>query len=67
MINSPLNELMDKVDCRYTLVSVIAKRAREIVEDPGKAQDAGHKPVTAAVEDLLCDRLAVERQSESAK
>ncbi len=28
MIHAPLNKLMEKVDSRYTLVSVVAKAAR---------------------------------------
>ena len=65
MINAPLNKMMEKVDSRYTLVSVISQRAREIVENPEKASDASDKPVTAAVDDLLSDRIVYERMSDS--
>ena len=65
MINAPLNKMMEKVDSRYTLVSVISQRAREIVENPEKAADASDKPVTAAVDDLLHDRLVYERQPDT--
>ncbi len=60
MINPPLNEMMQRVDCRYSLVTVVAKRARQIVEHPDLAADAADKPVSAAVDDLLSDRLAYE-------
>ena len=60
MINPPLNEMMQRVDCRYSLVTVEAKRARQIVEHPDLAADAADKPVSAAVDDLLSDRLAYE-------
>ncbi len=65
MIHAPLNKLMEKVDSRYTLVSVVASRAREIVEHPDKSADVEFKPVTAAVDDLLEGRILYERQEES--
>ncbi|MGI6150731.1 MAG: DNA-directed RNA polymerase subunit omega [Christensenellales bacterium] len=62
MIHAPLNKLMERVDSRYTLVSVVATRAREIVEHPQKSPDAQAKPVTAAMDDLLGGRIFYERQ-----
>ena len=64
MIHAPLDKMMEKVDSRYTLVSVVAQRAREIVEHPDRASDASDKPVTAAVDDLLNDRIQYERAEE---
>lgn len=64
MINLPLDKLMEKVDSRYTMVSVIAARAREIVEHPDTSCDAEAKPVTAAAYDLLEGRLTYERSDE---
>ena len=55
---------MERVDSRYTLVSVVAARAREIVEHPEKSPDAQSKPVTAAMEDLLEGRITYERQDD---
>ena len=46
-------------DC-YSFVVAVAKRARQIVEHPDLAADAADKPVSAAVDDLLSDRLAYE-------
>ena len=67
MIEPPLNKIMQKVDCRYTLVTVVAKRARQIVERPEDAYDALVKPVSSAVDDLYCDRLEVTRMAEGIK
>ena len=64
MINLPLDKLMEKVDSRYTMVSVIAARAREIVEHPDTSCDAEAKTVTAAAYDLLEGRLTYERSDE---
>lgn len=61
MIKPPLNELMAKADCRYTLVCTVSKRARQIVDDPSKAMDASMKPVSAAVDDLMNGRIAYSR------
>ena len=47
MINLPLDELLEKVDSRYTLVSVIAARAgdrgtpRKLLRRRGQARDGG--------------------------
>lgn len=67
MIDPPLNKIMKKVDCRYTLVSVVAKRARQIVERPEDAFDAAFKPVSAAVDDLYHDRLEFNRITDGIK
>ncbi|MGI6192650.1 MAG: DNA-directed RNA polymerase subunit omega [Christensenellales bacterium] len=64
MIHAPLNKLMERVDSRYTLVSVVSSRAREIVEHPDKSPDALSKPVTAAMDDLLEGRISYERQDD---
>ena len=31
IIDPPINELLDKVECRYSLVVVVSKRARQLV------------------------------------
>jgi len=64
MIHAPLDKMMEKVDSRYTLVSVVSLRAREIVEHPDRASDASDKPVTAAVDDLLEGRIQYDRAEE---
>ena len=57
MIDPALDEIMEKVDCRYSLVAVVSKRARQIVDDPTKAADIDVKPVSSAVDDLMCGRI----------
>ncbi len=54
MIDPPLKDLLAKVDCRYTLVSVISKRARQIVDEQNMMGETGDiKPVARAVDDLM--------------
>jgi DNA-directed RNA polymerase subunit omega len=60
MINPSLDELMQKVDCKYTLVVFAAKRAREILSgEPscGKSR----KPVTAALEEIAQGKITYQR------
>lgn len=57
MIQPPLNLLVSKVDCRYTLVTVISKRARDIVEECSKNGEYDVKPVSLAVDDLIHGRI----------
>ncbi|MDO7786196.1 DNA-directed RNA polymerase subunit omega [Desulforamulus aquiferis] len=54
MMNKPsLDELMGKVDSRYTLVVAAAKRARMLTEDEMKTnQPLRVKPVTLALEEI---------------
>lgn len=66
MMNKPsLNVLLDKVNCRYMLVSVVSKRARQLLSDPEKLGD--RKPVSVAVDELNGDKLKIEYPEEYLK
>ncbi|HAU32152.1 MAG: DNA-directed RNA polymerase subunit omega [Desulfotomaculum sp. 46_296] len=56
-----LDVLMRKVDNRYSLVVITAKRARFITEteESGKVanNNNGNKPVTMALQDIANDRV----------
>lgn len=59
MMNKPaVNELQDKVGCRYMLVTTVARRARQLMENPEELGD--RKPVSVAVEELFDDKLKVD-------
>lgn len=63
MINKPaVNELEDQVGCRYMLVMAVARRARQLLNDPAKLNDKN--PVTAAVDDLYHNRIAIDYPEE---
>jgi len=63
MINKPaVNELEEKVGCRYMLVMAVARRARQLLNDPEKLDDKN--PVTAAVDDLYNDRITIDYPEE---
>ncbi|MEG1548609.1 MAG: DNA-directed RNA polymerase subunit omega [Clostridia bacterium] len=65
MNNPPLNELQDKVGCRYMLVTVVAKRARQLLVDPERTGD--QKPVPMAVNELYKDELDIRYPEEYTK
>lgn len=58
MNKPPLNELQSKVGCRYMLVTVVAKRARQLMGNEEQLQN--RKPVSYAVDELYHDRLSVQ-------
>ena len=62
MMNLPLNELIEKVGCRYMLVTAVAQRARQLQSDPEKL--GGRKPVSVAVDELYHDQLNLEFPKE---
>lgn len=62
MIRPSLDRLVTKVDSKYTLVVLAAKRAREITSgDPSVADSKSNKPVTLALEEVSQDRITYER------
>ena len=69
-INMPVNkpaidELCQKVDCRYTLVVESAKRARELVSGSQPLIDAKEmKPVSVAVDEINRGLLTYHRNLE---
>lgn len=66
MMNKPaLNDIQEKVGCRYMLVTVVAKRARQLLEQPERIGD--NKPVSVAVEEIYNDKLDIEFSEEYTK
>ncbi len=62
MSRPSLDELMKKVDSRYTLVVVAAKRARTLTERAGTKDDyAVSKPVTTALMEIAENKVAYKR------
>ena len=59
MMNKPaVNELLKKGGCRYMLVTTVAKRARQLLDNPEELGD--RKPVSVAVEELDKNLLKVD-------
>ncbi len=66
-MNQPsLDELMKKVDSRYTLVVMAAKRARKLTE-AGEGELNGNKPVTRALQEIASGRVKFRHTREGRK
>lgn len=62
MIKPSLDQLMDKVDSKYTLVIIAARRGRDLQAGKSKMVDSrSNKPVTIALEELVGGKLFFER------
>lgn len=62
MIKPSLDMLIRKVDNKYTLVVLAAKRAREIMNGSTVlVETKSNKPVTVALEELAANKITYER------
>lgn len=62
MIYPSINELMKKVDSRYTLVVETAKRARQLVDGANKLTKVNSdKEVTVAIHEISEDKITYVR------
>ena len=67
MINPPIGDLLEKVDCRYTLVIEASKRARQLVDGIPPLIDAKDKenmPVSIAVDEVDRGLITYERSAD---
>ncbi|WP_371369257.1 MULTISPECIES: DNA-directed RNA polymerase subunit omega [Sporomusa] len=68
MINPSLDVLVEKVDSKYTLVVLAAKRAREIMDGQQPlAESKSNKPVTIALEEVAQGKITYERTKTGIK
>jgi len=67
IIDPPINELLEQVDCRYSLVVMVAKRARQLVAGDAPLIDAmvEDKPVSVAVNEIYQHKVSFERNGRS--
>lgn len=62
MLYPSVNQVRDKVDSRYTLVILAAKRAKEIVNGvPILTDNASNKPVTLSASEIAEDLISYKR------
>lgn len=68
MIKPSLDDLITKVDSKYSLVILAARRARAI-QDGGtwQVESKSNKPVTIALEEVAADKLYFERTQVSTR
>lgn len=68
MIHPSIDVLVNRVDSKYTLVVLAAKRAREIMSgDAALAESKSNKPVTIALEEVAKNAIAFERTKTGIK
>ena len=62
MIDPPIGELMNKVDCRYTLAVEASRRAREIIAGaPPLLATKETKPLAIAIEEIKLGLITYTR------
>lgn len=60
MLNPDLRDLLKNKTSRYSLVTAVAKRAREVSEKPELSEKCGtEKPVTYALDEFLSGKLEI--------
>ncbi|EOD01310.1 DNA-directed RNA polymerase subunit omega [Caldisalinibacter kiritimatiensis] len=58
MLYPSINELLKKVDSRYTLVMMVSKRARQLVDgDKPLVDEEFNKTVTTAINEVAEDKI----------
>lgn len=65
MLYPPIADLLEKVDGRYLLVNVVAKRARQIAEEAREfKEELPDKPVTMAIREVADGKLSATIKEE---
>jgi DNA-directed RNA polymerase subunit omega len=67
LIYPSLDELLKKVDSRYTLVTAAAKRARKVLEEERLNDDKTIKAVSIALEEIGAGKIKIERTKTGIK
>ncbi len=65
MLYPPISELLEKIDSRYLLVIVVARRARQIsIEADKRHEQLTDKPVTLAIKEVANGELTASIKEE---
>ena len=68
MIHKEINKLLETVDCRYTLVVKVAKRARQLIDGAEPlTEHVESNPVSQAVEEVEQNKITYIRHSDGIK
>jgi DNA-directed RNA polymerase subunit omega len=67
LIYPSLDELLKRVDNRYTLVTAAAKRARKILEEEKNDEEKSVKAVSIALEEISAGKIKVEKAKAGIK
>ena len=62
MFQPELDVILEKVDCRYTLIVEIAKRARQLIDGAEPlTEEVKPNPVSQAIEEIVEDKITYVR------
>ena len=62
MFQPDLDVILEKVDCRYTLIVEIAKRARQLIDGAEPlTEEVNPNPVSQAIEEIVEDKITYVR------
>ena len=65
MTNPNILQLLEKADCRYTVVVEVSKRARQLIQGSQPLYDTKeNKPLTIAIEEIHRGLITYARQEE---
>jgi len=68
MVEPQLSELMKMVDCRYTLVIIVAKRARQLTDGAKRlVESVSSNSVTVAVKEIFDGKITFLRTKSGIK
>jgi DNA-directed RNA polymerase subunit omega len=67
MINPSLDGLLKHADSRYTLATVAAKRARQIIAKGQASDEPSLKAVTVALEEIIAGKTKYVKTKSSIK
>ena len=68
MIYPTLDDLLKHADNKFTLATVAAKRARQILDDGQKSNDErSNKAVTIALEEIVSEKTKYQRTKSGIK
>ena len=67
MLYPSMSELLEKVDNRYLLVNVIARRARELSTEEEDEISSDEKAVSVAINEIASGKLRIESDDEEDK
>ncbi|HHY36264.1 MAG TPA: DNA-directed RNA polymerase subunit omega [Firmicutes bacterium] len=69
MMEPSFDELLKRVDSKYTLVVAAAKRARQLLKNGNSSGDDGRapKPVTIALQEIAAGKLKYRRKKSGIK
>lgn len=65
MIYPSIDQLLTKVDSKYSLVVVAARRARELLASESFNEPKGHKSVGIALQEIMDDKISYKRNKDS--